>query len=116
CGPRDGCEGTSMGGRREKGDGMKPSGERGETRGEPGRYLADPKLIPAVNTPLAVEQPLLVTGEAGTGKTMLAWSIAAELGLGAVLAFHTRSDNQARDTLYDVDHLLRFYHAQTHDP
>jgi MoxR-like ATPase len=69
-----------------------------------------------VNTALAVEQPLLVTGEAGTGKTMLAWSIAAELGLGSVLAFHTRSDHQARDTLYEVDHLLRFYHAQTGDP
>ncbi len=100
---------------RYRGDGTTPSGERGETRGEPGRYLADSKLMTAVNTALAVEQPLLVTGEAGTGKTMLAWSIAAELGLGAVLAFHTRSDNQARDTLYDVDHLLRFYHAQTRD-
>jgi MoxR-like ATPase len=101
---------------RYRGDGITPSGERGETRGEPGRYLADSRLTTAVNTALVVEQPLLVTGEAGTGKTMLAWSIAAELGLGDVLAFHTRSDNQARDTLYDVDHLLRFYHAQTHDP
>ena len=101
---------------RYRGDGMTPSGARGETRGEPGRYLADSKLMTAVNTALAVEQPLLVTGEAGTGKTMLAWSIASELGLGGVLAFHTRSDNQARDTLYDVDHLLRFYHAQTRDP
>ena len=40
----------------------------------------------------------------------------AELGLGSVLEFHTRSDHQARDTLYDVDNLLRFYHAQTRDP
>src|SRR5262245_66392672 len=95
---------------RYRGDGMTPTGQRGETRGEAGRYLADPKLITAVNTALAVEQPLLVTGEAGTGKTMLAWSVAAELGLGAVLAFHTRSDNQAPGTLYDVDHLLRCCH------
>jgi len=101
---------------RYRGDGTTPSGERGDTRGEPGRYLADPRLATAVNTALAVEQPLLVTGEAGTGKTMLAWSISAELGLGDVLAFHTRSDNQARDTLYEIDHLLRFYHAQTRDP
>ena len=101
---------------RYQGDGRTPENEPGDTRGERGRYLADAKLVTAVNTALAVEQPLLVTGEAGTGKTMLAWSIASELGLGPVLAFHTRSDHQARDTLYDVDNMLRFYHAQTHDP
>ena len=46
---------------------------------------------------------------------MLAWSIASELGLGSVLEFHTRSDHQARDVLYEIDYLLRFYHAQTRD-
>jgi MoxR-like ATPase len=100
---------------RYRGDGSTPEGESATTRGERGRYLADAKLVTAVNTAIAVEQPLLVTGEPGTGKTMLAWSIAGELGLGSVLEFHTRSDHQARDTLYDFDHLLRFYHAQTGD-
>jgi MoxR-like ATPase len=101
---------------RYRGDGTAPSGQAAETRGEHGRYLADPRLVTAVNTAITVGQPLLVTGEPGTGKTMLAWSIASELGLGSVLEFHTRSDNQARDVLYDVDYLLRFYHAQTRDP
>jgi MoxR-like ATPase len=97
------------------GDGQTPGGAPADSRGEHGRYLADPKLVVAVNTALAVEQPLLVTGEAGTGKTMLAWSIASELGLGHVLTFHTRSDHRAGDTLYEVDHMLRFYHAQQQD-
>jgi MoxR-like ATPase len=82
---------------------------------EPGRYLADPDLVIAVNTALAVEQPLLVTGQSGTGKTRLAWSVATELGLGDVLEFHTRSDHQAQDVLYTMDNLRRFYDAQTQE-
>jgi MoxR-like ATPase len=101
---------------RYRGDGRTPSGGDATTRGERGRYLADSRLVTAVNTAIAVGQPLLITGEPGTGKTMLAWSIAAELGLGSVLEFHTRSDHQARDLLYEFDYMARFYHAQTRDP
>ena len=101
--------------KRYRGDGQTPDGSAAATRGETGRYLADDDLITAVNTALVVQRPLLVTGEPGCGKTMLAWAVAAELGLGDVLSFHTRSDHQARDVLYTVDHLQRFYHAQIGD-
>ena len=101
--------------RRYRGDGSVPEGCEPLTRGERGRYLAGRQLVSAVNTALIVEQPLLVTGEPGTGKTALAWSVASELGLGQVLTVHTRSDHHATDVLYEIDHLLRFYHAQTRD-
>lgn len=76
------------------------------------RYIPSPTLITAVNTALAAEQPLLVTGEPGTGKTTLADSIAHTLGLGAPLPFHCRSDHRARDILYSFDTMRRFYDAQ----
>ncbi len=102
---------------RYRGDGSTTTGTMAAGRArEQGRYLAAPQLVAAVNTALIVEQPLLVTGEPGTGKTALAWSVAGELGLGPVLEFHTRSDHQASHALYEIDNLLRFYHAQVHDP
>lgn len=97
------------------GQGIAPPGCAERSRdGERGRYLADERVASAVRTAIAVERPLLVTGEPGTGKTALAWSVASELGLGPVLEFHTRSDHTARDVLYFFDHVLRFYDAQTH--
>lgn len=99
-----------------RGDGSVPAGVAYDSRGERGVYLADPHLVNAVNTAILVEQPLLIVGESGTGKTMLAWSIASELGLLPVLEFHTRSDHHARDVLFVIDNLRRFYHAQIRDP
>jgi MoxR-like ATPase len=95
-----------------RGRGDVPSGKTSlSRRGQPGRYLASEDLALAVNTALAVEQPLLVTGEPGTGKTELAWSVAAELGLDEVLEFHTRSDSEATDLLYRFDNVRRFADA-----
>lgn len=89
-----------------------------------GPYYPDPALARAVCTALAVGQPLLVTGEPGCGKSTVAWSIAAELGLdqqahqhkrAAVARYHTRSDSQGRDLLYRFDGLRRLYDAQAKD-
>jgi MoxR-like ATPase len=102
--------------RQYRGDGTTRDGREAPTPGEKGRYLAHPDLVHAVNAALAVEQPLLVTGEAGTGKTVLAFSIAAELELGEVELFAVRSDHQGRDLLYEIDNLQRFYDAQVSDP
>lgn len=87
----------------------------GETPGEGGRYIADPKLRTAVNTAIALERPLLLTGEAGTGKTMLAYAIASELGL-PLETFQVRSDHRGRELLYQFDDMCRFFDAQVGDP
>ncbi|WP_437729262.1 AAA family ATPase [Sorangium sp. So ce861] len=79
-------------------------------------YIPSKKLAVAVNTALAAEQPLLVTGEPGTGKTRLAESVARRLRLGEVLTFVARSDHHARDCLYTFDSLRRLHDAQVQSP
>jgi MoxR-like ATPase len=84
-------------------------------RGDPfGPYVLSPQLATTVNVALALDQPLLVTGEPGCGKTALAWTVAAQLGC-RVLEFHTKSTSTARDLLYQVDSLRRFHDASTGD-
>lgn len=79
----------------------------------PDKYFADPGLIDAANVAIMLGQPLLLTGEAGTGKTQFAYSLAWELGLGAPLKFETKSTSTARDLFYTYDALKRFQHIQT---
>jgi MoxR-like ATPase len=80
-----------------------------------GPYVLGKELATTINVALALDQPLLVTGEPGCGKTALAWAVAAQLGCG-VLEFHTKSTSVARDLLYQVDTLRRFHDASTGDP
>lgn len=74
----------------------------------PEEYLPDDGLVDAVNVALTLRQPLIVTGEPGTGKTVLAWSVARELGLDKPLVFEAKSTSQARDLFYFYDTLGRF--------
>jgi MoxR-like ATPase len=80
---------------------------------QPEHYRADPGLVDAVNVALLLGQPLLLTGEPGTGKTQLAYYLAWELGLGDVLKFETKSNSSAGSIFYTYDALKRFQHAHS---
>lgn len=77
-----------------------------------GAYLAQPGLRDAVNVALLLGQPLLVTGEPGTGKTQLAYSVAHELELYGPLIFNTKTTSAARDLFYRYDALAHFRDAR----
>jgi MoxR-like ATPase len=79
----------------------------------PEHYDTEEGLVYAVNVALLMGQPLLVTGEPGTGKTQLAYRIAWELGFDPPLKFETKSESTARDLFYHFDTLTRFHAAQT---
>jgi MoxR-like ATPase len=69
----------------------------------PANYAASPDLAHAVNTAIALERPLLVTGNPGTGKSQLAERIAWELNLSPVLRFEAQSLSEANDLFYRFD-------------
>jgi len=83
---------------------------------DPAHYLPEPGLRDAVNVALALGQPLLLTGEPGTGKTQLAWSLAYDLGLGEPLVFDTKTTTAATDLFYHYDALRHFRDAQMGRP
>src|SRR3989440_12298121 len=78
------------------------------------RYLTSSGLESAVNCALALERPLLVRGEPGTGKTMLAESIAAGLGL-KLIHWPVKSTTRAQDGLYVYDTVARLYDSRFGD-
>ena len=80
---------------------------------DPKGYLPDKGLIDAVNVALLLGQPLLLTGEPGTGKTELARHLAHVLGLGEPLKFETKSNSVARDLFYTYDAVGHFRAGQS---
>jgi len=78
----------------------------------PAGYIASKGLANAVNVALAIGRPLLLTGEPGTGKTQLAYRLAAELGLGEPLRFNTKSSSVATELFYQFDNVAHFAASQ----
>ncbi len=78
------------------------------------QYVATPDLMLAVNAAIALERPLLIKGEPGTGKTMLAEEVAAALGL-PLLQWHIKSTTKAQQGLYEYDAVSRLRDSQLGD-
>ena len=89
-------------------EGPPPFFEQVTALDDPRHYLAEPGLRDAVNVAITLGVPLLVTGEPGTGKTQLAWSVAHELGLGEPLVFSAKTTSLAQDLFYRYDALGHF--------
>jgi MoxR-like ATPase len=81
--------------------------------GTPG-YIASEELRTAVDLAVALERPLLVRGEPGTGKTLLAEAVAQGLGM-ELLVWAVKSTTRAQDGLYVYDTVQRLYDSQFGD-
>ena len=74
-------------------------------------YIASDELRHAVNVAVALARPLLVRGEPGTGKTLLAENLAAALGL-PLIRWHVKSTTKAKDGLYVYDTVARVHDSR----
>ena len=77
-------------------------------------YVATYELQLAVNAAIALQKPLLIKGEPGTGKTMLAEQIAKSLGL-PLIQWHIKSTTKAQQGLYEYDAVSRLRDSQLGD-
>jgi MoxR-like ATPase len=79
------------------------------------RYIATADLMLAVNAAITLQRPLLIKGEPGTGKTMLAEQVAEALGM-PLLQWHIKSTTKAQQGLYEYDAVSRLRDSQLADP
>ena len=77
-------------------------------------YIASDELKVAVNAAVTLERPLLIKGEPGTGKTLLAQEIAAALG-APLISWHIKSTTRAQQGLYEYDAVSRLRDSQLGD-
>jgi MoxR-like ATPase len=77
-------------------------------------YIATEDLQIAVNAAIVLERPLLIKGEPGTGKTLLAEEIAGALG-APLLSWHVKSTTKAQQGLYEYDAVSRLRDSQLGD-
>src|SRR5687768_6976717 len=78
-------------------------------------YVTTEDLTVAVNAAIRLERPLLVKGEPGTGKTVLAEEVAAALG-APLITWHIKSTTKAQQGLYEYDAVSRLRDSQLGDP
>ncbi|MBB6591629.1 MoxR family ATPase [Ralstonia solanacearum] len=78
------------------------------------QYVATDDLKLAVNAAMTLQRPLLIKGEPGTGKTMLAEEVAAALGM-PLLQWHVKSTTKAQQGLYEYDAVSRLRDSQLGD-
>src|SRR5882672_4787349 len=77
-------------------------------------YIASEELLRIVNVAIALGRPLLIKGEPGTGKTLLAESMAEGLGL-PLITWHVKSTTKAKDGLYIYDTVARLHDSRFGD-
>jgi len=77
-------------------------------------YIASDELKTAVNAAIRLERPLLIKGEPGTGKTLLAQEIADAIG-APLIAWHIKSTTRAQQGLYEYDAVSRLRDSQLGD-
>src|SRR4051812_28735818 len=78
------------------------------------QYVATDDLKLAVNAAMTLQRPLLIKGEPGTGKTMLAEEVAGALGM-PLLQWHIKSTTKAQQGLYEYDAVSRLRDSQLGD-